>query len=141
VEPETREVRVELADVVVAASRRALRVLETAGPPAYYLPPDDVRRDLLEPSATATLCEWKGRARHWSLRWRGRRIEDVAWSYPDPFEGYEAIRDRLAFYPGRVDACSVGGHRATPQPGSRYGGWITPWVVGPFKGAPGSERW
>ena len=55
----------------------------------------------------------------------GRRIDNVAWSYPSPSPGYEAIRDHLAFYAGRVDEAWVGDERATPQPGHFYGGWVT----------------
>ena len=65
----------------------------------------------------------------------------AAWSYPAPLPGFEAIRDHLAFYAGRVDACWVGESRIEAQASDFYGGWITPSVVGPFKGAPGTERW
>ncbi len=141
VEPEARPVRVAFGGVVVAESECALRVLETAGPPAYYLPPDDVRTEYLTPSERTTLCEWKGPARYWSVRVGDRTAEDAAWSYPEPWDGYEAIREYVAFNASRMDACFVGPHRVVPQPGAYYGGWITPEVVGPFKGAPGSERW
>ncbi|HSG18487.1 MAG TPA: hypothetical protein VLE70_19495 [Anaerolineae bacterium] len=40
-----------------------------------------------------------------------------------------------------MDKCTADGRPATPQPGDYYGGWITPDIVGPFKGEPGSERW
>lgn len=62
-------------------------------------------------------------------------------SYPDPWAGYEAIRDYLAFYPRRMDACWLGGQSVEPQPGLYYGGWVTPELVGPFKGAAGTEMW
>ena len=39
------------------------------------------------------------------------------------------------------DSCYVGDDRVTPQPGFYYGGWVTPDLVGPFKGVPGSESW
>ena len=99
------------------------------------------RVDLLTPGSNTTLCEWKGRARYWSLRVGVHGAEDAAWSYPDPDPAYAVIRDALAFHAGRVDACYVAGQRVTPQPGEYYGGWITSDIVGPFKGIPGSERW
>jgi uncharacterized protein (DUF427 family) len=141
VEPVAKRIRVEYAGVVIADTERAQRVLETAGPPVYYLPPDDVRVDLLTPGSNTTLCEWKGRARYWSLRVGVHGAEDAAWSYPDPDPAYAVIRDALAFHAGRVDACYVAGQRVTPQPGEYYGGWITSDISGPFKGIPGSERW
>ena len=136
-----RRVRVELAGTVLAESVRAYRLIETASPPTYYLPPSDVRTEFLEPGPNATLCEWKGIAKYWSARVGGRQVRDAAWSYPEPYSGYERIRGYLAFYPGKMDACYVGGLRVIPQPGSYYGGWVTPDVVGPFKGEPGSEAW
>ncbi len=141
IEPSTRRVRVEFAGVLVAETRAAKRVLETSQPPAWYLPPEDVRLDLLEPSARRSFCEWKGTARYWTLRVGERCAEDAAWSYPDPTPGFQTIRDHLAFYPGRVDACWVDDERVRPGPGDFYGGWITSEVVGPFKGGPGTTGW
>ena len=134
-------VRVEFAGVVLAESDRALRVCETSSPPAYYVPPEDLRRDLLEPSEHSSLCEWKGVAQYWSVRVGDRVSHDAAWCYPDPDPTYAALRHHLAFHAGRVDRCSVGGVRVTAQPGGYYGGWITPDLLGPFKGEAGSERW
>ena len=65
----------------------------------------------------------------------------AAWSYPDPSPGFERIRDHLAFHPSRVDRCTVDGEVVTAQEGDFYGGWITSWVAGPFKGGPGTTGW
>lgn len=134
-------VAVAFAGVTVAATTRARRVIETSSPPVYYVPPDDVRRELLQHEDARTFCEWKGTARYWSLRVGERVAARAAWSYPDPEPGFESIRDHLAFHAGRVDNCTVGAWTVTPQPGEYYGGWITPNLVGPFKGGPGTERW
>jgi uncharacterized protein (DUF427 family) len=141
VEAVPERIRVVVDGIAVGDSTRALRVLETAGPPVYYLPLDDVRTDLLEPSDRATFCEWKGAASYRTLRVGDRVVRDVAWTYTAPLPGYEAIRDHLAFYAGRVDEAWVGEERATPQPGRFYGGWITSRIVGPFKGGPGTQGW
>lgn len=141
VEPVARRVRVEFGGIVLAETDGAFRVLETASPPVYYLPPADVGIEYLEPSPRSTICEWKGVANYRSVRVGDRFAEDAAWSYPEPNPGYEAIRDYLAFYAGKMDVCTVGGVRVTPQPGRFYGGWITPDIVGPFKGEPGTEMW
>jgi uncharacterized protein (DUF427 family) len=139
-QPEPREVVVRWKGRVVARSRSALRWLETAHPPCMYLPPHDVDLGLLVPATGASFCEWKGPARYWSLVHGDERLERVAWSYPQPFESAQAIQDHLAFYAHGLD-CTVGGQRVTPQPGSFYGGWITPELVGPFKGGPGTQGW
>jgi len=124
----------------VARSTRAIRVLETAHPPSFYLPPADIAPGLLVPAEGRSLCEWKGPARYWSLVDGARQLAKVAWSYPTPLPGAERIADHVAFYCHALD-CRVAGQPVTPQPGGFYGGWITPDVVGPFKGEPGSEGW
>ncbi len=145
VEAAPERVRVDFAGRTIADSARALRVVETAGAPVYYIPRDDVAMDCLEPAAGWSLCEWKGIARYWDLVAGDRRSEAAAWSYPDPLtdlgQGYERLRDHLAFYPGRVDTCWLDDEPVTAQPGGFYGGWVTPRIVGPIKGLPGSEGW
>ena len=141
VEPVPERLRVVVDGEIVAETTRGQRVLETAGAPVYYLPLVDVRMDLLERSERTTMCEWKGKAVYFHYAGSGRPRANVAWSYPDPNPGYEAIGDHLAFYASRVDEAWVGDERATPQPGRFYGGWVTSRVVGPFKGEPGSEGW
>jgi len=138
--PDARHVVVRLGETVVADTTAAYRVCETASPPTFYLPPEDVRTQLLEPARGASRCEWKGEARYWTVVAEGTRLERAAWSYPEPFPGFEPVRGYLCFYPGPL-TCSVDGHPVVPQPGRFYGGWITPELVGPFKGEPGSEGW
>ncbi|RZJ18079.1 MAG: DUF427 domain-containing protein [Haliea sp.] len=138
--PESREVRIVWDGVQVACSKRTLRVLETAHPPTYYIPWEDVARELLQPAPGGSFCEWKGPARYWSLVHGGLHLPSHAWSYPQPLAGAEALADCVAFY-ARGLTCSVGGLAATPQPGGFYGGWVTSDLSGPFKGEPGSESW
>lgn len=142
VTPCERRVRVEVAGEVLAESIRALRVLETSHPPTVYIPPVDVQVGLLVVSDTgATWCEFKGAARYLDAVVDARRVKAVAWSYPNPTAGYEALRDHVAFYPGRVDGAWLDDERVRAQPGDFYGGWITRDLVGPFKGAPGTRGW
>jgi uncharacterized protein (DUF427 family) len=127
---------------ILADTTRGMRVLETAGAPVYYFPPDDVRQERLVESSHRSMCEWKGQARYHSyLGANGRRIDQVTWTYAEPNPGYDGIRGYLAFYAGRVDEAWVGDERATPQPGGFYGGWVTSKIVGPIKGEPGSFGW
>jgi uncharacterized protein (DUF427 family) len=132
VEPSSRRVRVMVGDEVIADSVRSVRVLETGHPPVWYIPPDDVRMELLDNSTTSTLCEWKGAASYWTLRAADRTVEDVAWSYEEPIPAFDALRGYLAFYPSRVDACYVDDEQVTPEPAGYYGGWITSEIIGPF---------
>jgi len=138
--PDSREVVVRWGDLEVARTRRALRVLETSHPPSFYLPWDDVAKSLLQPAPGTSFCEWKGPARYWTLVDGDRRLAGVAWSYPQPLHGAEALAACVAFYAGALD-CRVEDAAVRPQPGGFYGGWITPELVGPFKGEPGSQGW
>ncbi len=141
VEAVPERLRVIVDGEVLADTTRGFRVLETAGAPVYYFPPADVRMDRLEASPHHSVCEWKGDASYYRYTRGDRTIENVAWFYPDPKPGFEASRDHLAFYGGRVDEAWVGDERATPQPGRFYGGWVTSRIVGPIKGEPGSHGW
>lgn len=140
-EPTARHLEVVFNGVVVASTRNGYRVLETSHPPVYYIPPEDVTREVLRQADGSSACEWKGAARYWDLEVDGRVARKVAWSYPAPDPSFAPIRDHLAFYAGRVDECRVDGEVVTPQPGDFYGGWITSEVVGPFKGAAGTWGW
>ena len=140
-EPEGRRITVELGGVLVADTTAALRVLETSHPPTYYLPPADIDPACLVPAPGRSLCEWKGAARYWTVVAGGRREEAAAWSYPAPTADFADLADHVAFYCARMDRCTVGGEVAEPQPGGFYGGWVTSWVAGPFKGAPGTAGW
>ncbi len=141
VEAVTKRVRIEFGGVALADSTRAVRILETASPPVYYVPPTDVRMEFLQPAAGTTLCEWKGLARYWTVRVGERVAQRAAWSYPEPDPNFRGIKDYLAFYPSRMDQCLVGEQRVAAQAGDFYGGWVTPEIVGPFKGEPGTEGW
>lgn len=135
-----RHVEVRVGDIIVAQSTRAVRILETASPPTFYLPPASVQTNLLVPTAGTSQCEWKGVASYFDVVVGSTRIEAAAWTYPHPFPEYEALRDHVSFYPGRIE-CLVGTERVAPQSGAFYGGWVTSELVGPFKGEPGSEDW
>ena len=135
---DARHVRVLANGVVLADSTRAVRVLETASPPTFYLPPEDVRADLLAPSERRTFCEWKGWAGEFDLL--APRIEGVAWRYAEPFTECAPIAGFFSFYPAKVQ-CMVGGEVVRPQGGGYYGGWVTSELVGPFKGEPEAESW
>lgn len=137
---DSREVVIRWGDVPVARTSRAVLVLETAHPPSFYIPWADVACDLLHPSRGSSFCEWKGPASYWSLVNGTRSLPGVAWSYPKPLAGAELIADCVAFYPTSLN-CTVGGEPVTPQPGGFYGGWITPELVGPFKGEAGTQGW
>jgi len=133
--------RVVFAGRTIVDTGEGWRVLETSHPPTYYVPPDAVAPGLLGPPRRAGICEWKGRAVLFDVGAGVHRAEGAAWAYPDPTPAFAAIAGYVAFYAGAMEACFVGEARVEPQPGGFYGGWITPGIVGPFKGGPGSMGW
>jgi uncharacterized protein (DUF427 family) len=140
-EPVAERLTVVLGGVTIADTTHGWRVLETSHPPNYYFPRDDVLDDALASAKGASFCEWKGRARYFTVRGGDRVVPEGAWGYDDPSPAFAAITGHVAFYAAPMDACTVGGEVVTPQPGGFYGGWITRNVLGPFKGGPGSRGW
>lgn len=140
IDPDHREIIVQHGDSLVARSTDAVRILETAGAPAFYLPREDVNMELLKRSDRVTQCEWKGYGTYWHIVIGDETLANAAWSYENPFPEYKEIKGMISFYPARL-ACYVDGERVRPQPGGFYGGWVTHEVVGPVKGEEGSESW
>src|SRR5205807_3125013 len=103
-EPWPRRVRACLGGVTVADSTRVLLLFEPGHRPVYYFPPDDVRTDLLEPTAKSTHCPHKGQASYWTIRAGSSVAEDAVWSYLDPIPERSDITGHMAFYWNRLDA-------------------------------------
>lgn len=95
----------------------------------------------LTPNPHRSMCEWKGQARYFDIIAGNDRIEAGAWAYPTPTPAFAEIKDFIAFYPDPLDRCLVDGEQIIPQPGQFYGGWISQYEAGPFKGGPGSRFW
>lgn len=110
-----RQVEVRLGDVVLASSKRALALWETHLPVRWYLPPDDVRMDLLEPSDHLTTCAYKGHASYFSVT-GGER--DIAWRYLEPLDDAARVVGYVCFWNERTDLFLDGVE--VPRP-------VTPW--------------
>lgn len=139
VEDATRHIKVVFNNATIADTRRAKRVLETSSPPVYYIPPEDIKMEHLKKTRKNTICEWKGIASYYTVIVGDRETRNAAWFYPNPTSGYTSIKNYIAFYPQKMDACYADGELVKPQPGNFYGGWITSDIVGPFKGELGTE--
>ncbi len=100
VHPSDTRIRVEHDGELLAESERALALEETGLPTRYYLPAEDVRMELLEASATASHCPFKGDASYYSAP----GVEDAFWVYENPSEeDAKPIAGYLAPWPGRVE--------------------------------------
>jgi uncharacterized protein (DUF427 family) len=141
VEPVHARVTITFGGSLIAVSTRAVRVLETSHPPAYYVPPDDFVPGALTPGGGTSFCEFKGRAQYYDVVHGEHIATRSAWYYPSPSPGFESIAGFVSVYPARMDQCTVDGEVVQAQEGDFYGSWITANIVGPFKGASGTWGW
>ncbi len=66
----------------------------------HYFPAAALKRDYVQPSATTSVCPWKGTASYYSLKVEGVLNKDAVWFYPEPKPAAAAVRDRVAFWKG-----------------------------------------
>ena len=93
----SRPVRVRLGEEVLAETRSPLLLSETGLPNRFYIPSQDVRQDLLEPSGTHTVCPYKGTASYWTVSAGDRKLTDAVWSYPRAGGDAAAVSGYLSF--------------------------------------------
>jgi uncharacterized protein (DUF427 family) len=103
IRPGTGHVVITLGGEKLAESDRPVLLDETGLPTRYYLPREDVRTDLLQPTDTRTTCPFKGEASYWSAEVGGEAHPDVVWSYESPIPQAAEITGLMCFYPDRVE--------------------------------------
>jgi uncharacterized protein (DUF427 family) len=113
--PSSRHVRVEVAGTVVADTRRPVLLFETGLPTRYYIPREDVRLDLFEPTDHRTGCPYKGTAQYWTWRDGADVPRNIVWSYPEPLAPVAAVKGLLAFYNEAVDITVDGARLERPR--------------------------
>jgi uncharacterized protein (DUF427 family) len=132
-------VEISILGEVIAQDQRYVRVCETFHPPTIYLHPSAFKPGTIHPSTgRPSFCEWKGVASYWDVSavdGTSRRVR-AGWSYPDPTQSFALLAGWISIYPRSVDGCRLEGETVLAQPGVFYGGWITSWTRGPFKGDP-----
>jgi uncharacterized protein (DUF427 family) len=105
VEPAGVRVRVTIKGEVVADSRDAVALKEGDYAVVYYFPRKDVKMDRLARTDHGSYCPYKGQASYYSVK---GGPENAIWSYENPYDEMLAIRERLAFYPNKVDSIATG---------------------------------
>ena len=118
IEANPARVVVSVAGRVLADTQDALTLREARYPPVQYVPLEDVDVSLLEPTDHATYCPYKGDCSYYSIPIGGEKSVNAVWTYEAPFAAVAEIKDRVAFYPDRVDAIV---EQKPPAPG-RAGG-------------------
>ena len=101
--PSTVHITVRFAGEVIAETRRPLRVEETGYKPVFYIPREDARMELMEPTARSTHCPFKGDASYFTIKAGGKDAQNAVWSYESPKESVGEIKDYLAFYADQVE--------------------------------------
>lgn len=99
-------VQVTFNGELIADSEDAISMEESGYPPVFYLPRKDVKMGRLIRTTHRTHCPFKGDASYFTLS-NGRTSENAVWSYEQPFDEVSAIKERLAFYPDRVDSITA----------------------------------
>jgi uncharacterized protein (DUF427 family) len=90
--------------------------------------------EYLFPAGNHSTCPWKGEASYFHLKIGDKEVRYACWYYPDPTPAFIAIKNYIAFYPRKMDACYLDGELVTPEPGKFYGGRITKEVTVPYPG-------
>jgi uncharacterized protein (DUF427 family) len=104
IEPNPARVIVTVAGRVIADTVNALTLREAGYPPVQYIPRNDVDMSLLQRTDHATYCPFKGDCAYYSIPSGGERSINAVWTYEAPYPAVAQIKDRLAFYPRRVDS-------------------------------------
>jgi uncharacterized protein (DUF427 family) len=107
VAPTGKHVVVKAGGKVIAETDSALTLQESNYPPVQYLPLHDVDADVISRSDHETYCPYKGDASYYSLSTSDGELENVIWTYEQPYDAVAEIKDHVAFYPNKVEI-SVG---------------------------------
>jgi uncharacterized protein (DUF427 family) len=90
-------------DQLVAESNRAHVMFELGHAPVYYFPPEALVAECFHKSDRQTHCPYKGIASYWHLKVGDRMVENVVWSYEEPYAQVVKIKGFRGFYWGRMD--------------------------------------
>ena len=103
IEPTSRQVTIAAGDEVIARSDNALTLREASYPPIQYVPIDDVDRSALRRTDHETYCPYKGDASYFTLTTPDGDLDNVIWTYEQPYDAVAEIKDHVAFYGNRVE--------------------------------------
>ena len=108
IEPTSGRVQVRVNGELVADTTAALELCEATLPAVQYIPIGDLVQDLVEDrltrTDTSTYCPFKGDASYYSVTTSaGDTVDDVIWTYEQPYPAVAAIAGHVAFYPNKAE--------------------------------------
>jgi uncharacterized protein (DUF427 family) len=92
----------------VAETKNAIKLFEDGYEPRIYVPKEDIH-DIELLKFDGYECPFKGHAELYSVKHGSHRYENAAWSYEDPYEEFQELKGRVAFYPEKVQEIRVTG--------------------------------
>jgi uncharacterized protein (DUF427 family) len=98
-----RRIRATFGGQTVVDTTRAVLLHETGLPPQVYVPIDDIRADLIQPTDHHTYCPFKGTASYWTVKTDGQQAENAIWSYPEPNAEAAWLKGYAGFYWDAMD--------------------------------------
>jgi uncharacterized protein (DUF427 family) len=101
--PTGRHVTVRVNGEVVAETDAALTLQESTYPAVQYVPLTDVVDSALSRSDNTTYCPYKGEANYYHVTAAGNTIDDVIWTYEQPYPAVGEIAGHVAFYADKAD--------------------------------------
>jgi uncharacterized protein (DUF427 family) len=99
--------QVKVGDKIIAESSDVIKVEEDGFPARYYFPRSAVKADLLTRTRTTSECPFKGKAHYYSLKLGDRSFNDAIWTYEEPYDEHQDLKDRLAFYEDKIPEIKV----------------------------------
>jgi uncharacterized protein (DUF427 family) len=108
IEPTKGRVQVRVNGELVADTSAALQLQEATLPLVQYIPFSDVVQHVLTRTDTSTYCPFKGDASYYSVTTSaGDTVEDVIWTYEQPYPAVAGIAGHVAFYPNKAEISVV----------------------------------
>jgi uncharacterized protein (DUF427 family) len=107
--PTKGRVQVRVNGEIVADTTAALELREATIPAVQYVPLNDVAQERLTRTETVTYCPFKGDASYYAVTTSaGDTVEDVIWTYEQPYPAVAEIAGHVAFYPDKADISVIG---------------------------------
>ena len=104
IEPSKARVQVLVGGELIADTTAALELREATLPVVHYIPMSDVVQARIYRTDTSTYCPFKGDASYYGVTTGiGDTVDDVIWTYENPYPAVAAIAGHVAFYPNKAD--------------------------------------